>query len=60
VSELEDSCGSVIVSCCCEDLVDELVDSSGAQKKGNVRGWKPLPSNGSKDVTLDTDDVCEL
>jgi hypothetical protein len=26
--------------------VAEAGDSSGTQSKGNVRGWKPLPSNG--------------
>jgi hypothetical protein len=25
-----------------------------AQKKGKIRPWKPIPSNGSKDVTVDT------
>jgi hypothetical protein len=28
-------------------------DSSGTQRKGNVRYWKPLPSNDSEDVTVD-------
>jgi hypothetical protein len=31
---------------------------SGSQRKGNVRRCKPLPSNGSKDATVDTSE-CE-
>jgi hypothetical protein len=27
-------------------IVAEAGDSSGTQRKGNVRRWKPLPSNG--------------
>jgi hypothetical protein len=27
-------------------------DSSIAQRKGNVRFWKPIPSNDSEDVTV--------
>jgi hypothetical protein len=42
------------VSCCCENLVAEAGDSSRTQRKGNIRYWKPLPSNGSEDVTMDT------
>jgi hypothetical protein len=49
-----DFCGSVIVSCCCEKLIAEAGDRSGTQKKGYFRGWKPLPSNGSEEVTADT------
>jgi hypothetical protein len=29
-----------------EKLVAEAGDSSGTQRKGNVRRWKPLPKNG--------------
>jgi hypothetical protein len=29
-----------------EKLVAEAGDSSGTQRKGNVRRWKPLQSNG--------------
>jgi hypothetical protein len=29
-----------------EKLVSEAGKSSGTQRKGNVRLWKPLPSNG--------------
>jgi hypothetical protein len=29
-------------------------DNSGTQRKGNVRRWKSLPSNGDEDVTVDT------
>jgi hypothetical protein len=45
------------VGCCCEKLVAEAGKSSGTQRKGNVRRWKTLPSNGSEDVTVDTS-VC--
>jgi hypothetical protein len=38
-------------------LVAEAGDSSGTQMRGNVRRWKPLPSIGSEDVTVDTS-VC--
>jgi hypothetical protein len=37
VSQSENCCGSVFVSYCCEKLVVEVGDSSGTQKKGNVR-----------------------
>jgi hypothetical protein len=36
VSELENCCSSVVVSCYCEKLVAEAEDSSGTQRKGNV------------------------
>jgi hypothetical protein len=36
----------VLSSCCWESLVDEAKFSSGTQRKGNIRRWKPLPSNG--------------
>jgi hypothetical protein len=39
------------------ELVDEAGDSSGTQRKGKVRRWKPLPSYGSEGVTVDTS-VC--
>jgi hypothetical protein len=42
------------VSCCCEKMVAEAGDSSGTQRKGNVRRLKPLPNNDSEDVTVDT------
>jgi hypothetical protein len=29
-----------------EKLVTEAEESSGTQRKGNLRRWKPLPSNG--------------
>jgi hypothetical protein len=29
-----------------EKMVDESGEISGTQRKGNVRCWKPLPSNG--------------
>jgi hypothetical protein len=34
-----------------ENLVAEAVDSSRAQKTGNVHCWKPLPSSEVKTVT---------
>jgi hypothetical protein len=54
VTELEDCWGSVVVSCCCEKLLSEVWDSLGTQRKGNVRHSKPLPSNGSEYMTVDT------
>jgi hypothetical protein len=51
---LEKCCGSVVVNYCCENLEDEAGDSSGTQRKGNIRRWKPLPSKGIEDVTVDT------
>jgi hypothetical protein len=42
------------VRCCCYKLVAEVVDSSGTQRKGNLPRWKPLPSKGIEDVTVDT------
>jgi hypothetical protein len=36
-----------------EKLLIEGEDISATQKKGNVRVWKPLPNNGSADVTAD-------
>jgi hypothetical protein len=50
----EDGCGTVVVSCCCYMLVSEAGGSAGTQKKGNIRCWKPLPTNGSKEMTVDT------
>jgi hypothetical protein len=50
VSELEYCWCSVFVSCCCKKLVAEAGDSSGTQRMGNIRRWKPLPSNGSEDI----------
>jgi hypothetical protein len=37
VSELENCCGSVLVNCCCKKLVAEAGESSGTQRKGNIR-----------------------
>jgi hypothetical protein len=50
VSELE-NCW-----CCrCELLLSAMARaSSGTQRKRNVRRWRPLPSNGREDVTVDT------
>jgi hypothetical protein len=47
------------MSCCCQNSVAENADRSGTQRKGNVRRWKPLTGNGSKDVTLDAN-VCVI
>jgi hypothetical protein len=52
VAEQLEGCGSAIVSFCSEELVAETGDSSGTQSKGNVRCWKPLPSNSTEDVTM--------
>jgi hypothetical protein len=46
ITELKNCWGSVVVSCCNEDLVAEAGVSSGTQTKGNVRCWKPLRSKG--------------
>jgi hypothetical protein len=54
VGELVSNRCSSVVSCCCWKLVAEAGDSSGTQRKGNVCHWKPLPSSGSEDVTVDT------
>lgn len=43
-----------VVNCCCWKLVNEARNSSGTQGKGNIGLWKPLPSNGSDDVSVDT------
>jgi hypothetical protein len=34
INELDNCCGSVVVSCCCEMLVDQTWDSSGTQSMG--------------------------
>jgi hypothetical protein len=48
--QLENSSGSVIVSCCYEKLVAEAGNISETQMKGNIRRRKqPLPSNDIKD-----------
>jgi hypothetical protein len=39
-------------------MESEAVDSSGTQRKGNVRRWKPLPSNGIEGMSVDTS-VCD-
>jgi hypothetical protein len=57
VSELDNLWVSGVVSYCCEKLVAEVGDRSGTQRKGNLRRWKPLPGNGSEDVTVDAS-VC--
>jgi hypothetical protein len=47
------------VSYCCEKLVAEARDSPGTQRNMNDNRWKPLPSNDSRDVTVDTS-VCAI
>jgi hypothetical protein len=54
VSELEDYCGSVVISCCCEKLAAEAWNTLETQRKGNIHLWKPLPSNSSEYMTVDT------
>jgi hypothetical protein len=53
VLQLENCCDSVLVNCCCLKLVAEAGNSSGTQRKGKVRLYKPLLSNDNEDVTLD-------
>jgi hypothetical protein len=36
-----------------EKLVSEARESSGTQRKGNVRLWKKLPSNGLVETVTD-------
>jgi hypothetical protein len=38
--------GAMWLCSCCEKLVAEAGDSSETQRKGYVRRWKPLASNG--------------
>jgi hypothetical protein len=52
MSELENRCGSVVVSCYLENLVAEAEDCSGARRKEDVRRWKTQPSNNSEDMTV--------
>jgi hypothetical protein len=54
LSEIDNCWRSVVVSRCCEKLVAEARDSLRTQRKGNINYWKPLPSNSSEDVTVDT------
>jgi hypothetical protein len=42
------------VTCRCYELVVEAGESSRTLRQGNVRRWEQSPSNGSKDVTVDT------
>jgi hypothetical protein len=37
-------------------LIAQTRDIPGTQRERNVHSWKPLPSNGSEDVTVDN--VC--
>jgi hypothetical protein len=41
------------------ELVAEAGNISGIQRNGNARRWKLLPSNGSEDLTMDTN-VCVI
>jgi hypothetical protein len=52
-SWMEDCCGTVVVSCCCEKLVADY-GTVREPRRENLRCWEPLPSNSSKDVTADT------
>jgi hypothetical protein len=56
--QLEKFWGSDIVRCCCEKLMAEAGDISGTQRKGRPP-LKPLPGNGSNNVTVDTS-VCVI
>jgi hypothetical protein len=44
---------------CCENLVAVAGNSQGTQRKGNVLRWKPLQSNDSEEMTVDTK-VCVI
>jgi hypothetical protein len=55
--ELDNLWVSAVVSCCCEKLVAEAGDSSGTQRKGNVRRCSRYQATASEDVTVDTS-VC--
>jgi hypothetical protein len=57
VSELEDCCNSVIVSCYCEKLVAEARDRLGTKSKGNVAVGSRYLSMASEDVIVGTS-VC--
>jgi hypothetical protein len=48
-----DFCGAVVMSCCCEKLEAENGDRLRTRRNGNVCRWKPLPSNGSEEVTVE-------
>jgi hypothetical protein len=37
-----------------EEVRRAAKDSFGTHKKGNIHRWKPLPSNGREDMTVDT------
>jgi hypothetical protein len=43
--QLENCCGAVVMSCCCENLVAEAENRSGTQSKRKVNLWKPLSRN---------------
>jgi hypothetical protein len=54
VSELENCCGSVLVSCCCEKPVAITLGPFGNPEEGERPLLKPLTSNGREDVTENT------
>jgi hypothetical protein len=54
MSELEDFCGSVIVSCCYEELVADAGNSSGTQEGERPPLEAAIKSTAFEDVTVDT------
>jgi hypothetical protein len=48
LSQSEDYCCAVVVSCYYEKLVAEHGDSLGIQRKENICSWKLLPRNSSE------------
>jgi hypothetical protein len=54
VSESDNCWGSVTVSCSSEKPLAVAGDVLRTPRKGKVRHLKPLPSNGSEDVNVDT------
>jgi hypothetical protein len=54
MSELDNLWGSIVMNGYCQKLVAEAGDRSGTNRKENVNRWKPLPSNGREDMTVDT------
>jgi hypothetical protein len=51
VSDLEDCWGPVVMICCCEKQVAEAEDSSGMQRKRNIRCWSWYEATASEDGT---------
>jgi hypothetical protein len=41
--ELQECCGTVVVSLCFKKLIGGNVASAKTQRKGNVHSWEPVP-----------------